>query len=301
MINNQYQQQPYYGNVPYNQGVMYNNQQPVKRTNPLTSAEINSLKTKTPFSLAVTQDEVLRGICFHVDENGNPVTVTNGDGSTSCPICGKKWNSNELSADEVQAAADNILSVLQTIKLMYLNFPEQAAREFYQIIPLIEKVPQLYKIAADNFRTYEGYTNGYYNGQPNPFMLFGQIAGGNGFGNAFQYQQTQPMYNQPMMNQPMYGAQPQPVAYNQPAMNPPMYGAAPANPFDAASYNAQPAGAYAPATPTGYAYAPGQAAAPVTQGQPVASAAAPAQPAAQTAPAASTAPAEVTSNGNHTP
>lgn len=293
MINNQYQQ-PYYGNVPYNQGVMYNNQQPVKRTNPLTSAEINSLKTKTPFSLAVTQDEVLRGICFHVDENGNPVTVTNGDGSTSCPICGKKWNSNELSADEVQAAADNILSVLQTIKLMYLNFPEQAAREFYQIIPLIEKVPQLYKLAADNFRTYEGYTNGYYNGQPNPFMLFGQIAGGNGFGNAFQYQQTQPMYNQPM-----YGAQPQPVAYNQPAMNPPMYGAAPANPFDAASYG-QPAGAYAPATPTGYAYAPGQAA-PVTQGQPVAPAAAPAQPAAQTAPAASTAPAEVTSNGNHTP
>lgn len=294
MMNNQYNQ-PFYGNVPYNQGVMYNNQPQVKRTNPLTKEEILSLRTKTPFSLAVTQDEVSRGICFHVDENGNPATITEPDGKTTCTVCGKSWNSNELSAEEVRVATENILSVLQTIKLMYLNFPEQAAREFYQIIPLIEKVPQLYKIAADNFRTFEGQTNGYYNGQPNPFTLFGQIAGGNGYGNAFQYQQTQPMgYGQPTyqqpMNQPMYG---QPA----PAYNP--YAQQPANPFDAASYpQPQAPTGYAPATPQGYTYAPGQAAAPVAQGQPVAPAAPQAQP-AQAAPA--TAPAEVTSNGNHTP
>lgn len=292
MMNNQYNQ-PFYGNVPYNQGVMYNNQPQVKRTNPLTKEEISSLRTKTPFSLAITQDDVYRGICFHVDENGNPATVTDPNGATTCTICGETWNSNELSTDEVQAATENILSVLQTIKLMYLTFPEQAARDFYQIIPLLKKVPQLYKIAADNFRTFEGQTSNYYNGQPNPFTIFSQIAGGNGFGNAFQYQQTQPGYGQPVPN--MYG-QPAPAMYGQPAqpMNPPMYGAAP-NPFDAASYGTTPQPAYAPVTPTGYAYAPGQPAAPVAPGQPVAPAAPPAQP------AASSAPAEVTSNGNHTP
>lgn len=301
IMNNQYNSQPYYGNMPYNQGAVYGQQPQVKRTNPLTAEEIASLRNKTPFSLAVTQDEITRGICFHIDENGNPTTITDPDGTTTCTLCGAKWNSNELSSEQVQAATENILSVLQTIKLMYVNFPDQAAREFYQIVPLISKIPQLYKIAADNFRTFEGYQNGYYNGQPNPFMLFGQIAGGNGFANAFQYQQTQPMgYGAPMMGQP--GFQQQPMGYGAAPMGQPQP-AGYTNPFDAAAYGAapmgQPAGAgYTPATPQGYAYQPGQ---PVGVGQPVAPAAPQGQAAQQAAPAASSAPAEVTTSGNHTP
>lgn len=295
-MNNQYNNaynNPYYANMPYNQGAVYGGQQqPMKRTNPLTAEEIASMRNKTPFSLAVTQDEVTRGICFHIDENGNPTTVTQPDGTTTCTLCGAQWNSNELSGEQVQEAVENILSVLQTIKLMYVNFPDQAAREFYQIIPLISKIPQLYKIAADNFRTFEGYQNGYYNGNPNPFMLFGNIAGGN----AFQYQQTQPMgygapMGQQMYQQPMYQQQPM----GAPMMGQPAYTG---NPFDASSYGATagPAPAYTPATPTGYAYAPGQQPA---VGQPVAPAAPQGQPATQQAPA--TAPAEVTTSGNHTP
>lgn len=290
MMNNQQFNQPLYGgNAFYNQGVVYGQQPQVKRANPLTREEILSLKTKTPFSLAVTQDDINRGVCFHVDENGVPATITDPDGTTTCTVCGKKWNSNELTQDQVAEATQQILSVLQTIKLMYVNFPDQAAREFYQILPLIEKIPQLYKIAADNFRAFEGnYTNGYYNGAMNPFSIFGQIAGGNAYANAFQYQQTQPM-GAPMYQQPMgVPTMPmgQPAYAQQPIMNPPTY--AP-NPFDAASYAQQ--GAYAPATAPNYAYAPGQ----VQPGQPVAPAAAPAQPAAPAA------PADVTSNGNHTP
>ena len=290
MMNNQFYQQPIYG-APnmnmYNQGVVYGNQPPVKRANPLTREEISAMRQKTPFSLAITNDEAMRGICFHVDENGNPATVTDADGMTTCTVCGKTWNSNELSPEQVQAATNQILSVLQTIKLMYVNFPEQAAREFYQIIPLIEKVPQLYKIAADNFHTYEGY----YGGQPNPFQLFGQIAGGNGF----QYQQTQPpMGGMYQAQQPVYPQQamyqPQQPAYGAPygqQINPfdPTYAAAPAQAPQ------QVAGGYTPATPNGYAYAPGQPAV----GQPVAPAAAQAQP------AATTKPEEVVTSGNHTP
>lgn len=291
MMNNQ--MYPPYG-VPqmnmYNQGAVYGNQPLVKRANPLTREEITTLRQKTPFSLGITQDEAMRGICFHVDENGNPATVTDANGMTTCTVCGKTWDSNELSPEQVQEATNRMLSVLQTIKLMYVNFPEQAAREFYQIIPLIEKVPQLYKIAADNFHTYEGYSTGYYGGQPNPFQLFGQIAGGNGFQNAFQYQQTQPMGAYPVQ-QPMY--QPQQPAYTSPYVQPAYQPQQQINPFDPA-YAAQPApmvtGGYAPATPQGYAYAPGQQPAP-TVGQSVAPAAAPAQPAKE----------EVTTSGNHTP
>lgn len=280
--NNQYNNQPYYGNMPYNQGAMYGQQQQVKRSNPLTAEEIATLRNKTPFNLSITQEEITRGRCFHVDENGVPTTITEPDGTTTCTLCGAKWNSNELSGEQVEEATQNILSILQTIKLMYLNFPDQAAREYYQIIPLLQKVPQLYKIAADNFRAYEGFQNGYYNGQPNPFMLFGQIAGGNGFANAFQYQQTQPMgygapnpaMAQPMYGNPGYGAQPAPQAM---PMGQP-------NPFTMPTTASS---GYVPNTPQGYNYVPGQT--PVAPEAPVA------QP-AQTA-----APAEVSTSGNHTP
>lgn len=297
MMNNQMYQPYGYGpqmNM-YNQGAVYGNQPPVKRANPLTREEIAAMRQKTPFSLGITQDEAMRGICFHVDENGMPATITDENGMTTCTVCGKTWNSNELTQEQVQEATNHMLSLLQTIKLMYVNFPEQAAREFYQIIPLIEKVPQLYKLAADNFHTYEGYTTGYYGGQPSPFQLFGQIAGGNGFQNTFQYQQTQPMGGYPVQ-QPMYQPQSQQPAYASPYTQPtyPVQQQQQINPFDP-MYSAQPApmvtGGYAPTTPQGYAYAPGQQPAP-TVGQSVAPAAAPAQQAK---------PEEVTTSGNHTP
>lgn len=292
MYNNYYNNPNMMGGMPLNTGYMYNQQPPVKPANPLTNEEIAAMRsTAGQFTLAMTKDEMIKGICFHVDENGNPTTITNPDGSTTCTLCGKTWRSDELTQKQVEDAVDSVLSILQTIKLLYINFPNQAAREYYQIIPLLEKIPGLYKIASDNFHMYEGsYMNGYANGNVSPFALFGQISGG--YQNMYQYQQTNPYQ---AAGQPMMGAAPQQNMYNpmygQPQVAPvppqaPMAGTGQAsdNPFYGNAYS-NPA-AYAPAM-QGYAYQAG-----VTP---------PPQPAAS-APAAPVAPTgEVTTSGDHTP
>lgn len=283
-----YQQNNYGYGMPYNNGVQYNGQpQKVNQCSTLTAEEINQLRSNgDKFSLNLTRDEALRGICYHVNADGSPAYIDNPDGSITCTICHKTWRSDPLDQQQVQESVNNIISVLQTIKLMYKNMPETAAREYFQIIPLIEKIPQLYKIADDNFRTYENAYNGYMGGI-NPFAIFSQVQNGGigGFmnqpygnpGATGYYQQGpvpgyqgQPMYQNPQPQGAPGYVPPTPMGGN------PLYGNMQTNGYT---------GPQPQAAPQGYAYAPGQVAPNPTVDQP------------QTAP---TQPEKVESNGNHT-
>jgi hypothetical protein len=275
-----------YGQVPYNNGYNYGGMQPPKRSNVLTDEQIAMLRQKgAGFTLALTKEEVLRGQCTHLDENGYPAYITNPDGTSTCTVCGHTWRSSDLTNDDVEKATHLILDILQTIKIMYVNMPEQSCKEFMQIIPMIEKIPKLYQIASDNFRSYEGSYAGYVNGAANPFALFGTLAGNGGYANIYQYQQTQPYYNN--YNNTNYGNGGGTQIYNHPQFTPPYQQPVAQNPFDANAYSAQVQQGYTPQT-QGFTYNPGQPAASPT----------PAQPAPAPAP---TAQAEVVSNGNHTP
>lgn len=288
------------GGVPFNNGMTYAQQNMPKQSNPLTNEEIQLLRKKdNPFSLQITNEQRLKGICFHLDENGNNAIITNQDGSNYCPICGHTWFSQDVTKEEAEDITQRFISLLQNIKTMYINFPNQAAREFFQIIPLCEKVPELLKIASDIFKNYEGMAGGYMNGN-NPFALFNQIGSGAfGFGynpNMQQYAQTNPMMYQQPQQQMAAQAPVQPGAnpfvqqgYPQPAA--PVYN----------NGYAAPVG-YQPTTQAGYQYQPGQVpATPVAQPQ---------QPAAPAAPQTQAAPAQQTptvgqkpveSTGQHTP
>jgi hypothetical protein len=283
------------GQMPANNGYMYNQPQLAKPTNPLTPEEIASLKQNNgQFSLAINETDILRGRCFHRDETGRQTTVTNTDGSCTCTMCGYTWHSDELTEDQVREAVQRIMDVLQTIKLMYVNFPVQAAREYYQVIPLLDKIPGLYKVAADNFRMNEGTYGSYSNGNMDPFAMFRQVSSGYGFNpnmyGGYQQPMGQPapqydMYGQPVAAQPNYGyptAQAQPTyGYPQGQMT---------NPFDPNAYGAQ-------ANPTAYAQTMGQQPMQVAPG-PVYQPGTVAQPAAQPA---ATSGSEVTTSGDHTP
>lgn len=298
-----------YGQVPLNNGYMYG--QMPKQTNPLTVEEIQSMKASSgPFSLQMTAEEQIKGICFHLDENMRSVKIDNPDGSSYCPLCQHTWTSKERNSDDVQSIVNEFTSLLQDIKLMYINFPDKAAREFFQILPLCEKVPQLYKIAADNFRSYEGFNNGFMNGN-SPFAIYNQISNGGMMGmgmfgtNQQMYGMANPanMYYQPQ--QPQMAAQ-QPVMqganpFVQAPMNmgttmgvgAPMPGQPYAAPGVAPQY-----GTYTPNQGvSGYSYTPGQQ--PVTgvvpnYGQPAQTTQQPTQQATQQ-------PAPVETTGNHTP
>lgn len=183
----------------------------VKRGSTLSQEEYARLvKNSNPFSLALTETEVLKGICNHQKPDGSgDALVQDPDGTIRCEICQYRFNPvSDLTKDDVTEACNLVNDILQTIKLLYIDMPINASREFYQIIPLIDKVPQLFDIAVKNFSKHENFNVWGYRGQNMGTMnLFNMLAGAlNGTG---PMPMGQPMYNPGMtgtMGQPMYNA-----------------------------------------------------------------------------------------------
>lgn len=206
--------------------MMFNNnnfQAPVKPAhgNWLSNDKISILSNaQDAFKLSVSETELLKGQCNHYFSNGSPALVPSADGTGyTCSICGTTFHSHEFTEDDVKNATQNILDILNTIKVMYLSIDSNAALEFFQILPFIEKIPMLYNIAVNDFKRYEG-TN-INNNNISPFNVLGYMMGMPMMGVGFQ----QPMYQPQMPAQPMY----QPQMPGQQMYNPQM--GAPAQPM----------------------------------------------------------------------
>lgn len=171
--------------APQGTGWQYGGGQPVVYKQWLDNDELQSIIQKggDQFSLQITQDEKNRAICNHRTADGtNDVIVPAGDdGTCRCLFCGYKFRpvSESMSQDEVQSIVDQFVDVLQTIKLFYINMPRDAAREFFQIIPLAEKVPKLFEYAVKDFINHANYDPMHYNTRSmDAFTLFQNIIGG---------------------------------------------------------------------------------------------------------------------------
>ena len=112
------------------------------------------------------------------------------------------------------------------------------ALEYFQIIPLIEKIPKLYEIAMNDFARYDNSTQFVQGGNQNPFAIFGSVVGplfGGMTGMGMGYMnQPQGYFNQQPVAPQQYGA---PAQFN-PQANP-MYG----------QYQQQPAQGFYPQQP----------------------------------------------------
>ena len=154
--------------------------------NALTPEEMNSIrKGAEQFSLAITQDDFYRGICTHRDNNGVEALIDNNDGTSTCTICGRTFKVAAISELEIEARVESIVDALQTVKLLYLDLPVEATREYFQIIPLLEKLPQLHKLAVNNFTKHESWNSQRFMGSPNTVGLYNMLAGG-GINNMYQ-------------------------------------------------------------------------------------------------------------------
>lgn len=224
-----------------------NAQQQVKQMNILTADEIQTLmKSENKFTLALTQTEKLKAACNHRKADGTGDTlVENADGTVSCQICGYTFKPVDpaTSGEEYLAAAvAEIVDILQTIKMLWIDVDPQVMREYTQIIPLIEKIPQLYNIAAKNYSNHENYNAWSYNSKNmstlQAFQMLSGLLNNVGQPNAMQF-----------------GSAPQP----QPAPAPGFYQQGVAgNPFGY-GYGSPVYGPYQPQT-SGYAYHPEMAA-----------------------------------------
>ena len=269
MFNNPYGQNynmPQY--IPQGTGFQYTGGQPQaqKINNVLTAEEIQRLVQKeNQLSLQLTEKEVLRAKCNHRRADGlddaiveDPIT-----GISRCTICGyefrpvEDWTSPEIIEDSVH----NILDILHTIKIIYTTIPAEVAAEYFQIIPLIEKIPELFKWAVKDYTKRAQFDPYTYNNKNMGIMnLFNMLCGTMNqgynpqmdpnmaqapqFNNAYaQPQQFNPAFAAPQYAAPGYGMPmsngfgyaPQTAGYQFPGQPTPAPQAAPAPVADAAA------------------------------------------------------------------
>jgi hypothetical protein len=230
------------------QQMMYNGIQPQampKRNNVLTDEEIKKLQAnRTQFTLSITEDEHLRAACNHRTADGTRDALTDDPLDPNvkvCAICGQRFVPIDPTSprEEVQAATDAVVNILQTIKIMYQDFPAEAARQYFDIIPLIGKIPQLFEYAVKNLAKYEN-TNGYgfQGASPSAMGLLNNFMGMMGSG-GYGFAGAQPQYQQPQMQQQVYPGNP----FGYPGASVPNYG------------YGQPQAGYMPQS-AGFAYTP---------------------------------------------
>ena len=238
-----------------------------KFNNTLTAEEIKRLQQKgAQFSLSITQDEYLRGICNHRTADGtqDALMYDNITGEATCSICGYKFKpvDTSLTPEEIKDAVDNIVDILQTTKLLYIDLPAEAAKEYFQIIPLIGKVPQLFEFAAKNFAKHEYNAWSYNNHNMGGIAMLQNLSSMFGGGMQPNFVQ-QPQFNGYAMNPQQPVGYPNGMVPQMPGQNPFGYPGASAPMMGMPQMGApvqQPvAGGYAPQT-QGYAYQPNVAA-----------------------------------------
>ena len=235
-------------------------QQQRKVVNNLTAEEIAKLQQNKPqFNLALTEDEHLRAICNHRTADGMHDTLEidpEDPDKYVCKICGWKFTpiSTDASKQYVTSITDEFINLLQTIKILFSDFPTDAARNFFDIIELAKKTPELFDIAVRSLDKYSANNMyGFQYQNNNAASLLNNFMGAIGAGPIGGYQ---PMYNQGYQQpqqQPMMGVNPAFNAFGFPgASQQPMYG----------GYQ-QPQTGYQPAQ-QGFAYQPTAPQAPAT-------------------------------------
>ena len=148
-------QQPYNYGIPYAQPAPMMQPNTPKMTMLLDPNEINTLKrNNSSFNINVQPEDILRSKCVHRDGSNFTVT-TNDDGTYTCYTCGETFTPVYNADDQdIQTIINQILNILNTIKLTYLDMPVDMGRELFPIMELIKKLPALYKIAMNNFNRY---------------------------------------------------------------------------------------------------------------------------------------------------
>ena len=215
-----------YGMYPNNMGGTQYGQFPqAKMTQPLTPEQMRELRsTGSGFSLKVDPIEILRSHCTHKD-NGNTALVKNADGSSTCTVCGATFNLLDKEVEEVAEITRAVLDVLQSIKTYYLDIPENYVKDYFNMIPYLEKLPKFFEVALHNFSKYEN--GAFLNNNNNMYgfqMLSALTSPGFGqMGNGMMGGQMQQPMMQPQMA-PMGG-------YTQPQYNPQAQMAPGYNPF----------------------------------------------------------------------
>lgn len=208
-------QQFYNYDYGYNQPLVMNQNNGYVPKSTLSQEEAEALRNKPGNGLDLMNipvEESFAGICNHVGLDGREAVHMLPDGSCECDICKQRWNPQIVSKEEVEETTSKMIDYMQNVKFANV-LPIQTVRDYFTLIPLLNKFPSVYDYAMK--------------------QIDRQVNGNNMYGAA----QDASMY-----------AQYRNVMYNAPYQNPVYGGYQPQQPYgqQMGYYNQQPAGYGAP-------------------------------------------------------
>jgi hypothetical protein len=228
-------QQPYtqqYYNAPYGyQPVVAQNFQVPQNMNALTDEEIRTLMNDKPASkidLNIKQTDVLRAMCTHKQNGQDRVQPLNdGSGDVWCPICGARWSQEAFTKEQVTELVNALVSSMQNAKWLG-DLPVELTRELFTMIPLLEKYPDIYEYAMNNFNKYYNQHNVANAQDASIYAQYNSLFGNKYYQPAYPTYQYQPQGAQQTQAGYYYQGQPQ----QQGAVNNGYYQPPVANPYN---------------------------------------------------------------------
>lgn len=228
-FNNNFNSYPgggYYGGMIYQEAP-----KPLNMTQGLKPEQIQSLRKTGGFSLDIPEEEMFRAWCTHRFENKFAVSQDD-EGNYTCSLCGTKFKPFEGEVSEAREIVDRVVDLLETTKMQSLTLPQKTIQDFFQIEPVLKRLPDLFSQSRNDYKRALGMNDSYTYGQENnAFMMYQNMINpmANNYYDPAMMQQPvygaqpvyggQPMYGQQQQQQPVYGGQPM---YNQ--QQQPMYG-----------------------------------------------------------------------------
>ncbi len=198
MYTNYAQPQP-----PVYPGVVPNAMPKVAATQPITPEMSKMLHQNSDvLSVKISAIDNIKAQCTHKNPSTGVIsliTLNNGD-RVRCSVCGEEWDilSPDTSPEDIKVICDKMVAVLQTEKAYHVNAPVEFTKEFYQIINLLKRVPEVWRTATSDFLTHENYhSNPTHNININGNSAFNAV--GNLLNTPFN------MYQTPYQGQPIYG------------------------------------------------------------------------------------------------
>ena len=255
---------------------------PNKVSNNLTPEEINFLRQdKEKFNLGISNRDHLIAICNHHTENGESALRNNIDGTAHCTICGEDFTllDNLDDTENIAAGIKHFIDILQNIKYINNSIPKEASSEYFNIIPLMKKIPTLANISNKEVLRRAGsvlFQNGQGVNGVNMFNNLNAMFGGATFGGGFQQPPQAPAPNNMMMGYPNQAYQ---APNGMPGQNAFGYAGASQVPMQPVGQPVQNGGYQT--NVNGYAFTPNQPTAPTATAVPPQTPAAPVAPAQQ--------------------
>ena len=229
-----------YGNYGYQGGFypggfMYQEQPKINMTQGLTKDQLNALRKTGGFDLNISQEDLWRSFCTHRQDDKFTVSIDD-EGNMICALCGTKFKPFEGTVAEARELVEKVIDLAETTKMQSITLPPQTIQDFFQIEPMLKKLPELFSLSQNDRKRAFPSNDAYIYGQDNnAFMAYqnmvNPLAGNGYYDPAMMYNQpvfgAQAPMGQPMMNQqfgyqqPMNQQMPQ-QGYPNPAMGQPM-------------------------------------------------------------------------------